>query len=143
MNKHHKNKLVVFLFFAVGLSLAFALIIYALRQNLNVFVTPHELAALHNTQQLSFRLGGMVKVGSIVRDTNRQQVSFVVTDYQADIPVVYQGLLPDLFREGKGVVAEGQLLANGQFLATLVLAKHDENYMPKAAYQAMRKEVHA
>ena len=143
MNKHHQKKLTIFLFFAIGLSSAFILIIYALRQNLNVFVTPHELVAMQDVKQMTFRLGGMVKVGSVMRENSngKQQVRFVVTDYQAEVPVLYHGLLPDLFREGKGVVAEGKMLPNNQFVATLVLAKHDENYMPSSAYQAMRKNA--
>jgi cytochrome c-type biogenesis protein CcmE len=143
MNKHRQKKLTIFLFFAIGLSSAFILIIYALRQNLNVFVTPHELVAMQDVKRMTFRLGGMVKVGSVMRDSNngKQQVTFVVTDYQAEVPVIYHGLLPDLFREGKGVVAEGKLMPNHQFVATLVLAKHDENYMPSSAYQAMRDKT--
>lgn len=140
MNTLHKRHLKVFLLFAAGLSLAFALIIFSLRQNLNVFVTPKELAAIDQNSRASFRLGGVVKVGSVQFLADKSAVSFVVTDFQHDIKVTYRGLLPDLFREGKGVIAEGHL-AQGHFQATTVLAKHDENYMPSSTYQALRKKT--
>lgn len=141
MNKIRQQKLIVFLLFATGLTIAFSLIIYSLRQNLNVFVTPTELVLVDKNNHASFRLGGVVKVGSIKPEASKQGISFVVTDFQKEVTVLYRGMLPDLFREGKGVIAEGRLTPDGQFNATIVLAKHDENYMPKATYQALRKQT--
>ena len=101
MNKVRQQKMIIFLLFATGLTVAFALIIFSLRQNLNVFVTPKELLLVDNSKNASFRLGGVVKVGSVKSDVNKKFISFVVTDFQQDVTVFYNGMLPDLFREGK------------------------------------------
>ena len=138
MNTIHKRKISTFIAFACSLSIAFALIIYALRQNLNVFVTPTELVTVPHRQEATFRLGGMVKPASVRR--RAESVSFIVTDLQRDIKVSYAGMLPDLFREGTGVIVEGRLQADGSFVASNVLAKHDENYMPASAYRTLRKQ---
>jgi len=140
MNKNHQRKLKVFLLFAGGLGIAFSLIIFSLRQNLNVFVSPTDLMKLAHNEKALFRLGGMVKSGSVKRVQGQPFVSFIVTDTKHDISVMYNGILPDLFREGKGVIVEGAIKAHGTFIATNVLAKHDENYMPKSAYLALRKQ---
>jgi cytochrome c-type biogenesis protein CcmE len=141
MNKIHKRRLYYVCLIAVGVSLAAGLILYSLKQNINVFLTPKQLAATPIATDYHFRLGGMVKPGSIIRSKNSLGVQFVVTDFKQDLPVQYIGVLPDLFREGKGVIAEGSLNAQGIFIATQVLAKHDENYMPKNVYKALRENA--
>lgn len=139
MNKIHKKRLYVFSFIAIGVTCALSLILYALKQNINVYMTPHELMNHTVPADYRFRLGGMVKPGSL-QHNQALQVSFVVTDFKQDVRVSYHGILPDLFREGKGVIAEGYLNSQGIFVATLVLAKHDENYMPKGLYKKMRMQ---
>ena len=121
----------------VALGAATALVLKALEGNLTLFVTPSEVAANKAPQGRLFRIGGMVEMGSIKRDG--VDVRFVVTDTAKTIPVTYRGPLPDLFREGKGVVAQGTLGADGVFQAREVLAKHDENYMPPEAAYAVEK----
>lgn len=140
MNKIQKRRLYYISFFLIGIAVAASLIFYALRQNMNVFVTPNLLASMHVAPDYHLRLGGMVKEHSIKRDKNDLGVEFVVTDFKHDITVRYVGVLPDLFREGKGVVAEGTINTNGVFIATQILAKHDENYMPKQVYEELRKQ---
>lgn len=118
---------------AIGIAAAFVL--NALDSNIALYVTPSEVAAGKAPKDKAFRIGGMVKEGSIKRvDTT---VSFVVTDTVKEIPVSYTGILPDLFKEGKGAVVQGKLGADGRFTASEVLAKHDENYMPPAAQHAV------
>ena len=119
------------------LGLAAALVLQALQENLTFFFTPSQVAAQEAPQGRVFRIGGMVEKGSVKRDG--VDVRFVVTDTAKAIPVVYRGSLPDLFREGKGVVAQGTLGADGVFQAREVLAKHDENYMPPEAAHAVEK----
>jgi cytochrome c-type biogenesis protein CcmE len=141
MNKIHKRRLYYVALFAVGLGVATGLILYALKQNINVFLTPGQLSTMHIAPDYHIRLGGMVKEHSVVRSKTDLSVEFVVTDFKRDITVRYVGVLPDLFREGKGVVAEGTLNSDGTFHATQILAKHDENYMPKNVYQEMRRNL--
>jgi len=141
MNKIHKRRLYAVCFIAIGVALAAGLILYALKQNINVFVTPNQIAQNHIATDYHFRLGGMVKPHSVVRAKDSLEVKFTVTDFKRDLPVEYIGVLPDLFREGKGVIAEGSLNAQGVFIATQVLAKHDENYMPKNVYKALRENA--
>ena len=119
------------------LALAAAFVLNAFQSNLVFFFTPTQVAQGEAPQGRIFRIGGLVKDGSLQRQD--VQVQFVVTDTARDIPVVYSGLLPDLFKEGKGVVAQGRLGADGLFTATEVLAKHDENYMPPEAQHALDK----
>jgi cytochrome c-type biogenesis protein CcmE len=116
---------------------AAALVLRAFQENLVFFFTPSQVAAKEAPLGRTFRIGGMVEKGSVKR--TGVEVRFVVTDTAKSIPVVYQGALPDLFREGKGVVAQGQLDADGVFRAREVLAKHDENYMPPEAAHAVEK----
>jgi cytochrome c-type biogenesis protein CcmE len=139
MNKIRQRKLMMIVFFLVMLSIATSLILFSLKQNINVFVTPKQIAAAHLPLNYHFRLGGMVKPASVIRDKEGLGVQFVVTDYKQAVTVRYVGVLPDLFREGKGVIAEGSMNAQGIFIATQVLAKHDENYMPKNVYKALRE----
>ncbi len=119
------------------LGVAVALVLNAFQSNLVFFFTPTQVVAKEAPQGRPFRVGGLVEVGSIQRRANTLEVSFVVTDTAKSVPVVYTGLLPDLFKEGKGVVAQGSLNADGKFHATEVLAKHDENYMPPEAAHAL------
>ena len=120
---------------AVGTAAAFVL--NALDSNIAFFVTPSEVAAGKAPQGKLFRIGGMVKEGSLQRDN--LTVSFVITDTAQDIKVIYTGILPDLFKEGKGAVAQGRMNPDGTFTATEVLAKHDENYMPPEAGHALEQ----
>jgi len=119
----------------VALGAATALVLAAFNRNLVFFFTPSQVAAHEAPVGRTFRIGGMVVPGSVKREG--VAVRFVVTDTAKTIPVVYRGALPDLFREGKGVVAQGQLGADGVFTAREVLAKHDENYMPPEAKHAI------
>jgi cytochrome c-type biogenesis protein CcmE len=122
-----------------ALGIAAALVLNAFRSNLVFFYTPTQVAAREAPQGRAFRVGGLVEPGSLTREPNTLTVRFRVTDTAQTIPVSYTGLLPDLFKEGKGVVAQGSLEADGTFHATEVLAKHDENYMPPAAADAVKK----
>jgi cytochrome c-type biogenesis protein CcmE len=118
---------------AVGI--AAALVLNALNSNIALYVTPSEIAAGKAPKGQAFRIGGMVKNGSLKRDN--MTVHFIVTDLVQDIAVSYTGILPDLFKEGKGAVVQGRLAADGSFTASEVLAKHDENYMPPEAKHAL------
>ncbi|MDH5540108.1 MAG: cytochrome c maturation protein CcmE [Rhizobacter sp.] len=124
------------------LGIAVALVLNAFQSNLVFFFSPTQVAADEAPRERSFRIGGLVEMGSIRRDGSSLTVNFVVTDMAKTIPVVYTGLLPDLFREGKGVVAQGKLGSDGVFRAEQVLAKHDENYMPPEAAEALEKARH-
>ena len=124
------------------LGVAVALVLNAFQSNLVFFFSPTQVAADEAPRDRSFRIGGLVEMGSIQRDTQSLTVHFVVTDMAKTIPVVYTGLLPDLFKEGKGVVAQGKLGTDGVFRAEQVLAKHDENYMPPEAAEALEKARH-
>ncbi len=123
-----------------ALGIAVGLVLYALNSNLVFFYTPTQVSRHEVPEGRAFRIGGLVEPGSVQRDGTR--VSFRVTDSVAIVPVTYVGTLPDLFREGQGVVAQGRLGANGEFAATEVLAKHDENYMPPEAAEALRQAGH-
>jgi cytochrome c-type biogenesis protein CcmE len=127
---------------AVGLGalgVATALVLNAFQSNLVFFFSPTQIAANEAPQGRNFRVGGLVEQGSIKREAGGLTINFVVTDLAKSIPVSYTGLLPDLFKEGKGVVAQGKLGADGIFRADQVLAKHDENYMPPEAADALKK----
>lgn len=121
------------------LALAAWLVMSAFQKNLVFFFTPSQVFKGEAPQGRSFRIGGMVESGSIQRQSDGITVKFVVTDMAQKIPAVYRGILPDLFKEGKGVVAQGKLGPDGVFAADDVLAKHDENYMPPEAAYAMKK----
>jgi len=121
----------------LALSLATYLVLSALGGNLSYFFSPTEVAQGNAPEQREFRLGGMVKEGSVKRDPGDLTVTFVVTDHNQAMKVSYTGILPDLFDEGQGVIAQGKLNSNGVFLATEVLAKHDENYMPPEVADAL------
>ena len=125
-----------------ALGAASALVLNAFQSNLVFFLTPTQVAANEAPRDRAFRIGGLVETGSVVREKDALTVRFKVTDTAKTIPVVYTGILPDLFREGKGVVAQGKLASDGTFKATEVLAKHDENYMPPEAAHALKQAGH-
>ena len=125
-----------------ALGVAASLVLNAFQSNLVFFFTPSQVASNEAPRDRAFRIGGLVEAGSVTRDKDALTVRFRVTDTARTIPVVYTGLLPDLFREGKGVVAQGRIGTDGTFRATEVLAKHDENYMPPEAADALRKAGH-
>ena len=122
-----------------ALGIAAALVLNAFQSNLVFFFSPSQVAANEAPQGKTFRVGGMVEAGSLKRAGDGLTMSFRVTDTAKTIPVVYTGMLPDLFKEGKGVVAQGRLGPDGVFVATEVLAKHDENYMPPDAAHAIEQ----
>ena len=125
-----------------ALGVAATLVLNAFQSNLVFFFTPSQVAANEAPHNRAFRIGGLVEAGSVVRESDALTVRFRVTDTARTIPVVFTGILPDLFREGKGVVAQGKLGPDGTFRATDVLAKHDENYMPPEAAEALKKAGH-
>jgi len=122
-----------------GVVVSAALALNAFQQNLLYFFSPTEVVTGQVQTERTFRLGGMVQEGSVQREPGSLTVHFVVTDYANSIPVSYTGVLPDLFKEGQGVVARGRLDPNGHFAAEEVLAKHDENYMPPEVAEALEK----
>ena len=122
-----------------ALSVATWLVLSAFNQNLVFFFTPTQVVANEAPVGRTFRVGGLVEPGSVKRQADGVTVQFVVTDTAKNIPVVYRGVLPDLFREGKGVVTQGRLGPDGVFVANEVLAKHDENYMPPEAAHAVEQ----
>jgi cytochrome c-type biogenesis protein CcmE len=121
----------------VAVGIAAALVLNALNSNIALYVTPSDVFAGKAPQTQAFRIGGLVKEGSLRRDN--LTVHFVITDKVQDIPVAYTGILPDLFKEGKGAIVQVKTGTNGQYVATEVLAKHDENYMPPEAKDALDK----
>lgn len=138
MKPRHKR----FVAIAAGLALlavAAALVLNAFQSNLVFFFSPSQVAAGEAPRDRAFRIGGLVQVGSLKRGQEGLAVHFVVTDTAHSIPVTYSGILPDLFREGKGVVAQGKVGTDGVFRASEVLAKHDENYMPPEAAHALEQ----
>ena len=114
-----------------------ALVLNALNSNIALYISPTDVAAGKAPKDKVFRIGGLVREGSLKRQADGVTVSFIVTDTDKDLTVNYKGILPDLFKEGKGVVAQGKLVADGVFVAQEVLAKHDENYMPPEAAKAV------
>lgn len=140
MHPARKQKLLIVMFILLGSAVTVGLMLVAFEEGLNVFFTPTEIAEGKVSGQQNIRIGAMVKQGSLVREgLEGTRIEFVATDFCKDVPVTYTGILPDLFREGQGVVAEGFIDANGVFQARQILAKHDENYMSaevKAALDA-------
>ena len=139
MHPVRKQRLFIVLFVVLFSSVAVALVVYALRGNINLFVPPAEVAAGKAPVGQPVRIGGMVAEGSVQRSDDSLEVRFDITDFQATVPVVYVGILPDLFDEGQGAVASGVLDEGGVLTATEVLAKHDENYMPPEVAEALEK----
>jgi cytochrome c-type biogenesis protein CcmE len=136
--RRRRMMLVGLIVLGVGAAAAFALT--AFQDNLLYFYTPSDISAGKAPIDKSFRLGGMVPKGSFKRESGSMEASFVLTDYATSVTVRYAGVLPDLFREGQGVVARGRLKTDGTFIAEEVLAKHDENYMPPDVADALRKQ---
>jgi cytochrome c-type biogenesis protein CcmE len=148
MHAARKQKLLIVLFILLGSAVTVGLLTVAFEEGLNVFITPTEISEGKADGVDNIRIGGMVKMGSLKRDgLEGTRIEFVTTDFNADVPVSYDGVLPDLFREGQGVVAEGYIDEHGVFQARSILAKHDENYMSaevKAALDAAEgKQVEA
>ncbi len=138
MKPRHKKLLLIGIGLA-GIGVIAALVLNAFQNNLVFFFSPTQVVQGEAPTGRAFRIGGLVEMGSVKRQPDGINVKFAVTDTAKSIPVVYQGILPDLFKEGKGVVAEGKLGADGLFTATQVLAKHDENYMPPEAAHAVEQ----
>ncbi len=137
MKPHRRKRLGIILFIAAGLSVSVGLILYAMSQNINLFYTPTQVADGEVEAGQRIRIGGMVKEGSYVSAEDSLQVRFETTDFVNAVPILYEGILPDLFREGQGIVAEGTVDAEGVFHASRVLAKHDENYMSQEVKAAL------
>ncbi len=123
----------------IGLSSVVGLVLYGLKNNVSLYFTPTQVFNKEAPVGRSFRIGGMVEEGSVQRGQDGLKVKFVLTDTHKNIPVVYEGILPDLFKEGKGAVVQGKVAADGVMHAKEVLAKHDENYMPPEAADALKK----
>jgi cytochrome c-type biogenesis protein CcmE len=142
MKRRHKR--IAFILVGLsGIALAAFLVASAFRNNLVFFFSPTQVVAKEAPINRTFRVGGLVQDGTLQRDPDGLTVRFVVTDTAANVPVVYKGILPDLFKEGRGCVAQGRIDAQGVFHADQVLAKHDENYMPPEAGQAIDKAKYA
>lgn len=146
MKKLNKKRLYRTVLILFGFSFTISLVILALNQNINFFYTPTELKDSSLKDKLvdvqkTIRLGGLVKEGTVKKNNNDLGVSFEVTDSQNSIRVYYKGILPDLFREGQGVVVEGTVSPNLNVFASEVLAKHDENYMPPEIYKKLKKNI--
>jgi cytochrome c-type biogenesis protein CcmE len=139
MRNRKQKRLMVIAAAGTVLALALGLVLFALRDTIVFFYGPTELAEKGLTPGTRLRLGGLVEAGSVVRGAN-QTVTFAITDARNSVPVTYTGLLPDLFREGQGVVTEGVLEPGGRFRADSVLAKHDENYMPREVADSLKKQ---
>ena len=137
MNPARRKKLIVIVVLVIGVGTATALALRAFQQNLLYFYSPMQIAAGEAPSNRPFRIGGMVVAGSVQRDLQSLAVSFTLTDTLKSVRVHYSGVLPDLFREGQGIVANGRLGDDGTFIASEVLAKHDENYMPPEVARAL------
>ena len=138
MTPARKRKMGVLLLIVSAIALVVSLVLYALRQNISLFYTPTQIAQGAAIQSHSIRAGGMVVPGSIIREPDGLTVRFKVTDYQHTITIIYHGVLPDLFREGQGIVAQGELIDNQHVKANTVFAKHDEKYMPPEVKEALK-----
>jgi cytochrome c-type biogenesis protein CcmE len=136
MKRRHK-RIAFILAGLAGLGIAAALVLNAFQNNLVFFFSPSQVAAKAAPIGRTFRIGGLVEKDSLKRDNDGLTVRFTVTDTAQSIPIVYKGILPDLFKEGRGCVAQGRVGSDGVFYADQVLAKHDENYMPPEAGQAI------
>jgi len=138
VKRKHRRLFIVFAGMAI-LSAAVALVLVALEESVTFFYSPTEVQAKTPPAERAFRLGGLVEEGSVKKANDGLTVEFRVTDLSASVPVTYRGILPDLFREGQGVVTEGRMRADGMFVADEVLAKHDENYIPREVADALKK----
>ncbi len=138
MNPVRKKRLIIVLAILAGVGIAVALALTALQENVNLFYNPTQIAAGEAPKDARIRAGGMVKDGSVKRSGDSLDVEFIVTDFKSDVTIRYRGILPDLFREGQGIVALGRLNDKGELVADEVLAKHDENYMPPEVTKALQ-----
>jgi cytochrome c-type biogenesis protein CcmE len=138
MNPTRKRRLTIVVLVAVAAAVAAGLGVYALQNNMNYLLTPSQVQSGQAASYTTFRLGGMVKAGSIQRSNDSLKVTFTVVDAGGAMPVEYTGILPDLFRDNQSVIATGHM-SSARFIATEVLAKHDETYMPKELKDAMAK----
>ena len=139
MNPVRKKRLIIVLAILAGMAATVGLAVFALSENINLFYTPSEILEGKAPQDARIRAGGLVREGSVSRNEDALTVRFDVTDGDADITIEYKGILPDLFREGQGIVALGRLNDSGTLVADEVLAKHDENYMPPEVSNALEK----
>ena len=137
MHPIRKQRLYLVVFIVIFSSIAVSLMVYALRENINLFYPPSQIVAGEAPVATRIRAGGCVMTGSVVRSNTNLDVSFRITDGQAEVQINYSGILPDLFEEGEAVVVNGMLDTQGEFNATEVLAKHDENYLPPEVAEAM------
>lgn len=138
MTSTQRKRLIWVFLLVVGVAISAALALKAFRENIMHFYGPSQVAAGEAPQDARFRLGGLVLPGSLKRVPNSLEVSFVLTDTKAQVPVVYRGILPDLFREGQGIVSHGRFDEQGRYVADTVLAKHDENYMSPEVAEALQ-----
>ena len=138
MTPRRRQRLVLVGLIVVGCTIATGLALLALRENINLFFSPSQIVEGTAPSNTTIRLGGMVVVGSVQRGDNLG-VTFVLTDFAEQVTVAYEGILPDLFREGQGIVTQGKLDSTGRFVAEQVLAKHNETYMPPEVNDALRK----
>ena len=143
MNPQRKKRLFLILGLLVGVAIAVGFALSALQQNINLFYTPTQIAKGEAPLDTRIRAGGMVEKGSVQRSSDSLDVRFVVTDFNRSVPITYRGILPDLFREGQGIVALGKLNAEGVVVADEVLAKHDEKYMPPEVAKALKESGQA
>jgi cytochrome c-type biogenesis protein CcmE len=141
MNRKQKNKLLRVTLFISLLGLAAGLVLYALKQNINLFYTPGQLLTLKINPQQNLRLGGFVQIHSVKYDASGQSVRFTITDQKNQIEISYNGVLPNLFREGQGVVVTGKMLDAHHLRASEVLAKHDEKYIPRPLQESLRTKA--
>lgn len=139
MNPVRKKRLIIIVGILLGVSATVALGLTALRQNINLFYTPTQIANGEAPEGARIRAGGLVREGSLTRSEDSLTVDFIVTDGDADTRIQYRGILPDLFREGQGIVAMGRLNENNVLISDEILAKHDENYMPPEVSDALEK----
>lgn len=139
MNPQRKQRLTFIVLILLGIGIAAALVLTALRENINLFYTPSDVAAGKAPLDHVIRVGGLVEAGSVKRSGEGLDVSFNVTDTAKSVAINYTGILPDLFREGQGIIAEGRMQGD-VFKASLILAKHDENYMPKEVVDALEQQ---
>ena len=138
MHPVRKRRLIMVSLLVLGVGIAVALILLALGKNLNAFYSPTEVANGEVPVNSMFRIGGLVKAGTVSRDLESLDVRFTLTDNLSETPIEFTGILPDLFREGQGILADGRLDEEGVFKADRVLAKHDENYMPPEVHDALK-----
>lgn len=139
MHPKRKNKLILIIFMVVGLGSAVGLMMFSLSQNIDLFMTPTQIANGEVKPGKTIRAGGLVVAGSVARSNDGLNVSFAITDGAANVTIEYEGILPDLFREGQGIVALGKVDSRNVMVASEVLAKHDEEYMPPEVQHALDK----